>query len=635
MNGVTWNNRIRHVNDGEPVNGAIDSRPTRALEGNTQYLKSRIDAAELGEAVCAYGETVESAAQIGMAVYRNAVTAQYERALAGVEVDPANPTSGTLVPLPSCDTVGIIVFKYNATKADILLAGRRQVDITQAVGPADIDPVLHTPIPGRYYLSAATPGVIVRQRPPVSVSVLVYTDDGMAIVQPIQRDFLEDHIHYKVKLFAEPAGENGISSTSGAARRFVQNPNPNFSGWLPATSTYFSVPIPTGAAFGYNLAMHPELAQIFPPIPPSGAAIFLDRGENYLGGTLIPAGPGGLCSVDRFGIWWMSDCDGDQPWPSDWTAPVEDETGNPATGPECPRTENFQIILSYTMMVFTTERTTVTSLQPAADSPELRFTDCNDADATTGDLYAHLDLEFLVDTENLVTGPIAFKRLDGITFRQGLVVEGLQADANSGCELLSTNPTPQLDGSILHQGTVKISIDTVSGERELPAELIRLAQTEERFYMEIPYIGFDSGRDTSIRMRFNVPAKGIPDTPQVALRMQLIGRGVNGTLPIMTATYRILNQPPLAPTQPAPPAPPVTTPINLPGVVNEQVLTINTHVLINSDQYVQVESVPIPVTAGDTILVNLVRTSNDGYPGEVGLMRPAGILTAVPLVTGP
>ena len=45
----TWINRIRHVDDGEAVNGAVDSRPTRTLEGNAQYLKDRIDSAELGE----------------------------------------------------------------------------------------------------------------------------------------------------------------------------------------------------------------------------------------------------------------------------------------------------------------------------------------------------------------------------------------------------------------------------------------------------------------------------------------------------------------------------------------------------------------------------------------------------------
>ena len=122
----TWINRVRHVNDGEAVNGAIDSRPTRALEGNTQYLKDRIDSAELGEGVLAYGETVEADAQIGMAVYRNNGTARYERALAAVELDTV---SGVYVPTASSDTVGIIVFKYNATKADILLSGRQLVDI--------------------------------------------------------------------------------------------------------------------------------------------------------------------------------------------------------------------------------------------------------------------------------------------------------------------------------------------------------------------------------------------------------------------------------------------------------------------------------------------------------------------------
>jgi hypothetical protein len=612
----TWTNRVRHVSDGEAVNGAIDSRPTRTLEGNAQYLKSRLDAAELGEGVFAYGETVMATVVVGTPVYRNPATAQYEPAFAAVTQDPM---SSVLVPAPSCDVVGIVVFKWNATKADILLSGRRQVDISAAVLGA---PVGAAP-PGRYYLSSGTPGTLVQQRPPVSVSVLVYTDDGWAIVQPIVRDFLEDHIHYRFRLYAQPAGQNTIVS----GRHTVGTPDPSLPGWLPANHAIFNGLAPTGAAFGYNLSQHPELARVFPPIPPGAAAVFLDRGEDATGAKLVPMGYGGLCAVDRNGIWWMSDCQGDAPWPTTWSAPVPPLTGNPS-GPECPRLLEFEIILSYATMVFTTERTSVTSLAPAPGSP-LTFTDCDGKEATTGDLLADLDLAFLV-APGLVPGYTVFKELNGDTFAEGYVVEGLVPGTN--CTLSSTQPTPQPDGSILHQGVVAVNVAATSGERELPADLIRLDQTQERFYLEIPYIGFDVGYDTSVRMRFYVPTAGLPGgVPQVAVRMQLMGSAA-GPLPALTLSYRILPRP-----QPQmPPAPYPTVPANLPGLSGEKPLVINTVLPVGAYQYTEVQSAAIVgVNAGDTILVTLTRNGNggagDGYVGEVGLMRPVGILTG----TGP
>jgi hypothetical protein len=291
--------------------------------------------------------------------------------------------------------------------------------------------------------------------------------------------------------------------------------------------------------------------------------------------------------------------------------------------PECPRIVDFQIILSYTMMVFTTEKTVVTSLRPAPDSP-LVFTNCDGEDATTGDLEADLDLSFLVSPDP-VPGAMVFKQLHGAVFSQGLVIEGLKA--GPGCTLSSTNPTVQPDNSVLHQGTVQVAIDTAPAEVELPADLIRLAQTDERYYLEIPYIGFDAGRDTSLRMRFYVPPAGLPAGAQVAVRMQLIGRSA-GTLPQLTASYRILPRPPLV----TPPTVPATsTPIPLPDMTHEQALAVATNVPIGANQYVEVNSGPVLVNAGDTVLVNLVRSSNDGYTGEVGLMRPVGVLTG----TGP
>jgi hypothetical protein len=614
----TWINRVKHVNDGEAVAGPIDSRPTRALEGNAQYLKARIDAAELGEGVIAYGETVEPDALIGMAVYRNNTTARYERALAAVVTDPS---TGVMYPAASSDCVGIIVFKYNATKADILLSGRQLVDISQAVTfvtPVNGNGTKLAP-PGRYYLSSFVPGMLVQQRPPVSVSVLIYTDDGMAIVQPVQRDFLEDHIHYKVPLYAQPAGTNELDSSSGANRRVVGSPDATKPGWLPATSNFFDMArVPTGAVFGYNLAAHPQLARIFPPIPPSGAVIFLDRAEDLTGGKLIPMGPDGLCIVDSFGIWWMSDCDGDAPWPDNWPPPT-DEGGEVL--PECPRVEEFQIILSYTMMVYTTERTAVTSLQPLIPDGPLTFTNCDGDEAMTGALYAGLNLAFLVDPADDTTGWMAVKAFDAEkeTFERGPVVEGLIQGLN--CTLSSPISGFALDNvTKLFQGQVKIDVNTTTGERELPADLVRLAQTQERYHLDIPYIGFDAGRDTSLRMRFYVPNDS-PDGSMVKVRMQLLGRA-SAVLPVMTLSYRILPRPPLSSTPPPP-----RIPASLPGLTSEMLLNIDTNVPIGADQYTEVESDLVAVPAGATFLVTLTRNSNDNYAGEVGLMRPVGILT--------
>jgi hypothetical protein len=623
----TWINRVQHVNDGEAVNGAVDSRPTRSLEGNTQYLKDRLDSAELGEGVLAYGETVEAAALVGMPVYRNSVTARYERAFAAVVQDPV---SGVLVAAPSADVIGIVAFKWNATKADILLAGQQEVDISAAVDPATL--VGGVAPPGRYYLSSATPGMLTQQRPPVSVSVLVYTDDGFAVVQPVQRDFLEDHIHYRFRLYAQPAGTNVLGVNSGEPgagnRHSVGSPDPTKLGWLPATPAYFSVPIPTGAAFGYNLATHPQLARVFPPIPAGAAAIFVDRGEDESGGKLVPLGPGGLCVVDRNGLWWMSDCEGDAPWPTDWLASVPPPasgpdppwlTGNDPTGPESPRQLEFQITLAYTAMVFTTERTSVTSLRPAAGSP-LTFSNCDGAAATTGDLEADLDLTFLVDDIDLVPGFTVFKELDGTTFKRGYAVEGLVAGPS--CVLASQTVATLPDGvTPLYQGIITVNVATAAGERELPVDLVRLDQTLERYYLEVPYIGFDAGYDTSVRMRFFVPTAGLPNGPAVAVRMQLLGRAA-GTLPALALSYRILPRP-YNPTTGLPAA------INLPGLNAELPLNIVTAVPIGAEQYIDVQSDPIPDTIypGATILVTLTRSAGDGYAAEVGLMRPVGVLT--------
>ena len=84
-----WLYNIRHVAPGEPVKSNVVGRPDRALEERTNYLKDRIEAAELGRALFDTDAAISSDVLPGQPVFWNPQTQQYERALAAVETDPS------------------------------------------------------------------------------------------------------------------------------------------------------------------------------------------------------------------------------------------------------------------------------------------------------------------------------------------------------------------------------------------------------------------------------------------------------------------------------------------------------------------------------------------------------------------
>src|SRR5690606_5072507 len=112
---------------------------------------------------------------------------------------------------------------------------------------------------------------------------------------------------------------------------------------------------------------------------------------------------------------------------------------------------------SYIKMTFATDRTVVTSLQPADGSP-LTFTNAEGAVANTGDLYADLDLQLLVDAQN-VRGGQALKTITSnrLTFGQGWVTEGLVAGSDdiilsgSHQELLDPESPAGPSNPVVHQ----------------------------------------------------------------------------------------------------------------------------------------------------------------------------------------
>lgn len=624
-----WLNDIRHVAPGEPVKASVVGRPDRALEDRTGYLKDRLDAAELGRALFDVDATIAPDVIAGMPVFWNHQTQRYEKALAAVENDPITQT---LVTQTSSDCIGVLYNKKTSTLGDVVLRGIvRLPEIANAVdGPVAA---------GRYYLSNVEPGKLTQQKPPVTVSVCYVqgakdncADDPWVVVMPQMREFLDAHVHYRFELETTAAGV--VTHQNG--KYTITNPNPDAKGWLPANHPVFNGKAPAGAVFGYNFKADLPVSRTWPPIPIMAVAMLWDKGNELVGATEIPLGNDGLAVCDLNGIWWMSDCTDDVPWVRDLSSSSSansfSSSSSSSLSAECPRTEKMRVIVVYLRMLFGNDRSVVTSLQPAPGSP-ITVVNCDGLPAKTGDLELDLDLNLAVTPPD-VAGARVFKRVEnGYKIRPGWVTEGLVSgstpivlnsvkDDQSYVRALTVAEKTALGFDPIanvtaHQGLVKITFDDTLAEREIAPQIIRLSDVVERLYLDIPYLGFPAGQDSLIRVRFPVMAAGLGSGLKMRVRAQLFGR-IAGTLPALTATYRILHRP-------------GENEIELPVIDITPNLVFESQVSVSQDAAIEVNSESFNVSEGDTVLVSIRRPliggNPDAYLSEVGLLRLSGIIT--------
>lgn len=627
-----WLYNIRHVVAGEPVQASIVNRPSQSLEDRTNYLKDRLDAAALGRAIFDSDATIAEDVEEGDAVFWNHTTTRYERAVAAVENDE---TTQTLVIQPSADCMGLLYSKKSPTLGDIVLRGIVKIpNLTNAIAGADPE------LSGRYYLSSEQPGKLIKQRPPVTVSVCYVQGvkgkcdpNPWVVVMPQVRDFLESHVHYRFELVTRIAGTSSVVNN----RHVIDVPDVAMQGWLPANHPTFrrnsadptTSYAPAGAVFGYNIKAHAAVARVWPPVPVQAVAMLWDKGVGRLGATELPLGRDGLAVCDNNGIWWMSDCVGDVPFTTGTVTAPADGT----VPPECPRDERMRVIVVFLRMLFGNNRNVVTSLVAAPNSP-ITVMNCDGFPAKTGDLEIDLDLKLAVDPV-LVDGGIALKRIDtGNKFRQGWVTEGVvsgspgviavqgySTGANTSRELTADEKISlgfaETSNIFAQRGLIKITFNDQLVERELAPQIIRLSDVVERLYRDVPYLGFVPGQESLIRVRFIVPADGLGTGLEMRIRAQLLGL-VTDTLPLFTVTYRKLPRPAAGLQQAliSADAPPIAFPSN---------------VEIAANHVVEVESAQFNVSPGDTVLVTIQRAllggNPDTYLGEIGLLRLSGIIT--------
>lgn len=595
------------IKETDQVMAEVVNAPLRQLDQNSRYIWEVIQAAALGATVYARKQSVEEAVKIGMAVYFDSSTQKFLRCLAAADV---NNTTGAITTLPSAQVWGIVANKTNATLADILLFGIQKLDLSQAT--AD------TLTTGIYYLSGTTPGFLTKQKPPVSVAVLRYVSDGTVFVQPQLVDFLDRHTHYKYDLVCRPAGTTAPPTVGD--RHTISDSNALIPGWLPATHSSFNGLAPAGAVFGYNMGAHAALKAVWPPVPLTNAELEWNKALTAdIGYTGVPLGKDGLCVLDRNGIWWMSDCYGDVPWPVTFNSTISDSYSDSA-GAECPRHIDMAMKLFFTRVNFATDASVVLSLQ--SDSKRLKVHCAGDPNkpASTGHIGLSLDLNLVVKDDT--RGYLAIKDFDPVTteFKRGPVSEGLYA-LSSNVTLNGTGTTTRTidaEPRQVHHGLIGITVDPAD-TKELDVELVRLDGAEEAYYGTPPimYLEFIANDWREYRGKITVPYDLAIPSPVMKLRFHVLGRAI-GTLPQLVFSGRRVPRPPSGLTAPQP----------LPNDLAEFTITCTTSVAIASaNMYVEAESDPFDVAAGDTVFFTVQRLANDGYAGNVGVLKQSAIVS--------
>lgn len=613
-----WVSRVKPIVDGEPVKASVANRLPSQIQQRTENLKARLDLAELGELLVLRDVPLSSNTETGYAVYWNSTSKQYEPALSKITFDGS--VSGYTI-AESCYAVGVVIDKSVATTGTIALFGvLKDFDWTHAIGTTGSNPE----DAGAYYVSSSNPGRLTKQKPAVGVYVLYLRGDGAAHLNPSPREMLEQHTHFAYDLYAEPAGY--VACTESGYKYEFLSTDPGLPGWLPA-SHFDNAPV--GAKFGYNLAAHPELDRVWPPIPTD--LVYLE--ENGIG--VNPS----KYVADANGLWWMDDCYGRAPWPTSYgcsdslsSGILEGSSCYPATTLEeegyyrvDPSTKNLRVY--FVKMTYKTSASVVTSLTPAEGSPII-LRDCDGNNAIRGDLVIDFDLNGSITEGDRSYN--AFKGVTGFSFSRGPIVSGIKA-LDDTIEISIPDATKgQLDEHGFYRGELQIAaLSDNARRREGTLDLVALNGVIEDTIVDggddtrgIYMLTFPQGSNTSLCGKISLPVSGLPANPKLKLYFWLMARTSGSALPVLNLAINRLTKPTGCTSESLSPS--FTT---LPG--DGAHIDASGCGTLSSGSYVEVESAEISVENGQDIYFQVKRLgSTDGYSAGVSAIKIGYVITA-------
>lgn len=563
---------IRQIVDGMTIDANNANTPLAQLQGNINYVRELVESALRGSTIIARDRTADAAVQVGQPVYFNTANQQFEKALPRVQ-----SVAGELTPAESTYVVGIVLQKTTATKIDVLLRGLAPVDMSAAVDG--------TVTSGLYYLSTQTAGKLTKVQPAVSVPVcLVLGPSGDSeheiLVNTDFRDILNAHRHYRFDLVCAEAATS------------------DDEGWLPADDAVFGSNAPANAVYGYNLSVS-AIGNVWPPVPLESAYLEWHKtsGPEVMGqgvpvGTESPA----LVQFDENGIWWLSDCTGDEPWPDSEYEP----SGS------CPRAPEMRMVLYFNRPIFWTANTAVLSLTPKANSG-LTITCRGTPDAaTSGHLEIDLDLGLATGATN-VAGHSVVKSITNQQFNYGPVVEAVKSGSSNVTITSSLGALPPSGNA---QGIVTIAVDDSRVGTELPVETVHLDGVTEEFYKGVIALGFGYASSQAYTGRICIPDV-VADNSTIKLRFTLLGRAAGSIGDAFELSYVKIDQ---ASSTPAV--------LSVSSTVDPGFDTTKT--LAAPDSYYRVESSEITVNGGDVLLFTLERTDLS-YTAQIQVIDQRGV----------
>lgn len=612
-----WVDLIRLISDGEAVDASVTNRPLGDLGQRTQHLKDLLELISASEAIFIRGAAIAEEVEIGEPVYYNNLTVRFERALTALDYGAAESWGN---PAKSSYCQGLLASRDTATVGDIITAGTlNDFNISAALKTGETDES------GAYYLSSTEPGKIERTKNPAAPFVLYRNKESNSVyVSPGTSGGLSDHVHHRVQLTALPAGIPNDPDIGEKHDIIVADST--LPGWLPATDSVFDGTAPDGAIFGYNIAKDPELGRIFPPLPLD--SYFLEvYGDGWGAGREYDS----VVKVDVNGIWWMENDFGWAPWSVDYwnciepgvgsaatetadkPAPVQLQTGNGYV-PYVPGSDicyNMSIYLWFTKLAAVTSNSVVASLTPKEGSA-IKLKNCNLEDATTGHLTIDVDLNFGTE-EDLVSGGIVLKQVDGDKFKRGWVAEGVKSSSPA----ISITGEHTDDAGYKHGNLIITYNDPDTNAKELDVLLTALDGAVEEETNDVIYLGFRPNRDSSYRGKIEVPVNGFESSTDYEMNLALWVLGTSaGTLPDLSISYTRI--------------PYTATPANIPVAETGSFTLALSEVTVTQNQYAAVSSDAFDIEPGDTVFFTISRTASgpsDTYTGNVGFIRQKGVIT--------
>lgn len=579
---------VRLITNGLPVDAPNSNMGTLDLTNRTAYLKEILDALTASQMLIVPSAILQAGMSIGTPVYLDGTTNTYRPAISASQSQVAgNPAT------PQSYFAGIVIDKTSDTLGTIGTQGRF-TGLALAGWNALVEG--GTAVPGYYYLSSTQAGVLTGAPNGLGVYVGQLSSSGVMDVKPGIPDWAS-HVHHEFDLWPLPAVANVATdiTESGGGAWTITTSNAAYRGWLPA-NTQPEANVPAGVvrenSFWYNIN-HPsdsDLLAVFPPIP-------LDSFVAVKGGAVQPTG---RIVVNNFGIWWTQNTN-NATQAAPWSENVKTSPGSE---------QNIQFWFSDILLP--TDGAFVQSLGTAAGSAyAIKFADVAGNPATTGNLLATIAAP--VQTSSTDSGALALKSTTGGAYTRGPVVTGIKcggaltASGTAGTAASGYYGTVVLSllNSALTQGTASIAdlnnakVESISGIQGVTLVAGRTASPT--WLLEIPAGAQESNVDLTFWV-YVTSDSALPTTNAIQLNYKVVPPAV---VPTAIPSYSNL----LSFTDSA---------VGL-GPSPRQGLYQNTSALIE---------IPL-VPPGSTVVVQLARSSTDGYGGNITILRVDYTLTAV------